>query len=144
MQAKILKFIRSYLKCMSHDACFYYIVLSYCDILFQEFMCFLLIHHHWVSTITVTNVHYDNTSSVVWVAVCKSRCVSWCDTSVHSLHSNQLSWWRESSELDLHNYHLQLFISLSQRLDFQSGVYHPLIDYYTGELETKREFQRWR
>jgi len=31
-----------------------------------------------------------------------------------------------------------------QEFDFQSGVYHPLVDYETGELETKREFQRWR
>ena len=31
-----------------------------------------------------------------------------------------------------------------QELDFQAGVYHPLVNYETGELETKQEFQRWR
>ena len=31
-----------------------------------------------------------------------------------------------------------------QEFDFQAGVYHPLINYETGELETKQEFQRWR
>ena len=31
-----------------------------------------------------------------------------------------------------------------QRVDFQSGVFHPSIDYYTGELDTKQEFPRWR
>lgn len=36
-----------------------------------------------------------------------------------------------------------LFAKL-QEFDFQAGVYHPLINYETGELETKQEFQRWR
>jgi len=31
-----------------------------------------------------------------------------------------------------------------QEFDFQAGVYHPLVDLETGELETKKEFQRWR
>ncbi|CAI8021444.1 Protein AKTIP homolog [Geodia barretti] len=29
-------------------------------------------------------------------------------------------------------------------LDFQTGVYHPKIEYDTGELDTKKEFPRWR
>ena len=33
---------------------------------------------------------------------------------------------------------------LIQEFDFQAGVYHPLVDLETGELETKKEFQRWR
>ena len=35
-------------------------------------------------------------------------------------------------------------LPLSQEFDFQPGVYHPLVDVETGELETKKEFQRWR
>ena len=31
-----------------------------------------------------------------------------------------------------------------QELDFQTEVYHPMIDYDTGELDTKKEFPRWR
>ncbi|XP_019849768.1 PREDICTED: AKT-interacting protein-like [Amphimedon queenslandica] len=30
------------------------------------------------------------------------------------------------------------------RIDFQSGVYHPQVDYDTGLLESKRQFPRWR
>ena len=33
---------------------------------------------------------------------------------------------------------------LPQEFDFQAGVYHPLVDFDTGELNTKKEFQRWR
>ena len=32
----------------------------------------------------------------------------------------------------------------SQELDFQTGVYHPMIEYDTGELDTKKEFPRLR
>ena len=42
---------------------------------------------------------------------------------------------------------MRLYCMLSAKLqefDFQAGVYHPLINYETGELETKQEFQRWR
>ena len=42
---------------------------------------------------------------------------------------------------------MRLYWMLSAKLqefDFQAGVYHPLINYETGELETKQEFQRWR
>ncbi|XP_064398486.1 protein AKTIP homolog isoform X2 [Halichondria panicea] len=28
--------------------------------------------------------------------------------------------------------------------DFQAGVYHPQVDLGTGQLDTKKEFQRWR
>lgn len=28
--------------------------------------------------------------------------------------------------------------------DFQAGVFHPLVHAETGELDTKKEFQRWR
>eukprot|EP00731_Ephydatia_muelleri_P025967 Em0018g67a len=28
--------------------------------------------------------------------------------------------------------------------DFQSGVFHPLVDYVTGQLDTRSEFQKWR
>ena len=34
--------------------------------------------------------------------------------------------------------------NIYQRIDFQSGVFHPQIDFYTGELETKKPFPRWR
>ena len=33
---------------------------------------------------------------------------------------------------------------LPQEFDFQAGVYHPLVDFDTGELDTKKQFQRWR
>ena len=35
-------------------------------------------------------------------------------------------------------------IIVFQEFDFQAGVYHPMVDLETGELETKKEFQRWR
>ncbi len=31
-----------------------------------------------------------------------------------------------------------------QEFDFQAGVYHPQVDLGTGQLDTKKEFQRWR
>ena len=34
--------------------------------------------------------------------------------------------------------------ALLQEFDFQSGVYHPMVDMATGSLDTKKEFQRWR
>jgi len=33
---------------------------------------------------------------------------------------------------------------LPQEFDFQAGVFHPVVNYETGELDIRREFPIWR
>lgn len=47
----------------------------------------------------------------------------------------------------LYNRHfaaLLIMYVVMQEFGFQSGVFHPMVDVYTGTLDTKKEFQRWR
>ena len=88
-------------------------------------------------------------ASMVRAALRSIRTLRERSFQIHRFHSDQLSWrWLSCRWND---WHVVLYCDLNslyfvcvQRVDFQSGVFHPQVDYYTGELETKKEYQRWR